>query len=281
MMERKTIGIVGLGLMGGSLSMALKAAGHAVLGTDIDESTLQYALLTGAIDGKLTEENLASCNDLFIALYPAAAVAWLEEHAALLCPKTVVVDLCGVKRAVCGPCFRLAKEYGFAFVGGHPMAGRQFSGLKYARADLYRGATMLLVPRPGESLYLLSSLRELLLQAGFARVTTTTAEKHDEMIAFTSQLAHVVSSAYVKSPAARQHKDFSAGSFRDLTRVARLNEDMWTELFLENADCLGKELNGLIDSLTKYRDALAAGEEEALRALLREGREIKEEIDAP
>ena len=273
------VGVVGLGLMGASLCKALKAAGYPVLGYDLDESTQKYAGLTGTVDGILNDENIGQCDFLFIALYPGAAVEYLKGHAGLVRKNAIVVDLCGVKRAVCPPCFRLAEEYGFAYIGGHPMAGRQFSGIKYAREDLYRDSTMILVPRENEDLFVLSRLRDLLHAVGFAHVTLTTAEKHDEMIAFTSQLAHVVSNAYVKSPAASRHRSFSAGSYRDLTRVAKLNENMWTELFLDNADYLCRELDGLISGLIAYRDALTAGDAETLRNLLREGRERKEEID--
>ena len=273
------IGVVGLGLMGASLCKALKAAGYPVLGLDIDESTQKYAELTGTVDGRLDGQTIGDCDYLFIALYPGAAVEYLRAQASRVKKGAIAVDLCGVKRAVCAPCQRLAAENGFTYVGGHPMAGRQFSGIKYAKADLYQGATMILVPRENEDMYALSRLRDLLHAVGFAHVTLTTAEKHDEMIAFTSQLAHVVSNAYIKSPTANQHRSFSAGSYRDLTRVAKLNETMWTELFLDNADYLGRELDGLIASLAAYRDALAAGDAESLKSLLREGRERKEEID--
>ena len=273
------VGVVGLGLMGASLCKALKAANYPVLGMDIDESTQKYAELTGTVDGMLTQDNIGKCDFLFIALYPGAAVEYLTAQAKAVRQDAIVVDLCGVKRAVCAPCFRMAAENGFTYIGGHPMTGRQFSGIKYAKEDLYRGSTMILVPRENEDLFVLSRLRDLLHAVGFAHVTLTTAEKHDEMIAFTSQLAHVVSNAYIKSPTANQHKSFSAGSYRDLTRVAKLNETMWTELFLDNADYLGQELDRLIAALAAYRDALAAGDADGLQNLLREGRERKEEID--
>ncbi len=275
----ETVGVVGLGLMGASLCKALKAAGYHTLGVDIDESTQQYAALTGTVDGRLTDARVGECGFLFIALYPGAAVEWLTAHAPLIGKSAVAVDLCGVKRAVCAPCFEAAERFGFTYIGGHPMAGRQFSGIKYAKADLYKDATMILVPREQEDLFTLSRLRDLLRAVGFAHVTVTTAEEHDRMIAFTSQLAHVVSNAYIKSPTAAGHKSFSAGSYRDLTRVAKLNETMWTELFLDNADFLGNELDCIIGELAAYRDALAAGDAERLRGLLREGRERKEEID--
>ncbi len=278
-MERGTAGVIGLGLMGASLCKAMDRAGYRVIGLDADEKVQQYALLTRTVAETLTDENLQECDFLFLAAYPGGSVKELEKRAAIIRKDTIVCDLCGVKRAVCEPCFRLAEENGFTFIGGHPMAGKQFSGIKYAVGDLYMGATMLLVPREGEDLFRISRLSELLHSAGFQSVTVTTAEKHDEMIAFTSQLAHVVSNAYIKSPTAREHRSFSAGSYRDLTRVAKLNEEMWTELFLDNADYLGKELDSLIHSLCEYREALKDGDADTLRRLLKEGRERKEEID--
>ena len=278
-MEQKTIGVIGLGLMGGSLCKALAAKGHRILGRDTDEHVQGYALLTGIIRQELTEENIGDCDFLFLAIYPGAAAGTLKAIAPKIRKDTIVCDLCGVKKAVCDACFPVAEEYGFTFIGGHPMAGKQFSGIKYADAGLYEGATMILVPRPHEDLFRVSRLSDLLRQAGFRSVTVTSAEKHDEMIAFTSQLAHVVSNAYIKSPTAAEHKSFSAGSYRDLTRVAKLNETMWTELFLDNAEHLGFELDQIIRSLEEYRDALKAGDGEKLCRLLKEGRERKEAID--
>ena len=159
------------------------------------------------------------------------------------------------------------------------MAGKQFSGIKYADGNLYRGATMILVPRRQEDLFLVSRLGDLLREAGFGSVTVTTAEKHDEMIAFTSQLAHVVSNAYIKSPTAAEHLSFSAGSYRDLTRVAKLNPSMWTELFLENGDNLTAEIDGIIGELKKYSDAIKNKDRKELERLLDEGSKIKESID--
>ena len=278
-MESKTIGVIGLGLMGASLCKALGAGGHRILGRDTDEHVQKYALLTGTIREDLTEEKIPECDFLFLAVYPGAAVEALRALAPRIRQETIVCDLCGVKRAVCTPCFAVAEEYGFTFVGGHPMAGRQFSGIKYADEHLYENATMILVPRRQEDLFLVSRLSDLLREAGFGSVTITTLEKHDRMIAFTSQLAHVVSNAFIKSPTAEEHLSFSAGSYRDLTRVAKLNEEMWTELFLDNAENLGFELDCLIGALQAYRDAIAAGDAETLRRLLREGRERKEAID--
>ena len=279
-MEKMTIGVIGMGLMGGSLCKALGANGHRILGRDTDEHVSKYAMLTGVIGEELTDERVPECDFLFLAICPGAAVETLRRLAPVIRKDTVVCDICGVKRAVCEPCFAIAEEYGFTFIGGHPMAGKQFSGIKYADVNLFRDATMILVPKEHEDLFVVSRLSDLLRGTGFRSMTITTADKHDEMIAFTSQLAHVVSNAYIKSPTAAEHLAFSAGSYRDLTRVAKLNEHMWTELFLDNADHLGFELDCLIRSLQEYRDAIAAGDAETLCRLLKEGRERKESIDA-
>ena len=273
-----TVGIVGLGLIGGSLAKAYKEAGHRVLAADIDASVTAFAIMAGASDGELTRENLASCELILLAVYPAAAAQYLEENATYIDKNAVVIDCCGIKREICEAGFRIAKEHGFLFVGGHPMAGTHFSGFKYSRASLFRGAPMVLVPPVLDDMQMIDRVRNLLAAPEFCSFSVTTADRHDAMIAFTSQLAHVVSNAYVKSPTASRHKGFSAGSYKDLTRVAWLNAPMWTELFLDNRDYLIDEIDGLTAELQKYRDALAAGDREALCALLEEGKKRKEEV---
>ena len=273
-----TVGIVGLGLIGGSLAKAYHEAGHCVLAYDIDSSVTAFAQMANAVDEALSEENIAQCDLLLLAVYPQAAIDYLAQHAALLRKDAVVVDCCGTKRIVCAACFKIAKEHGFLFVGGHPMAGTHFSGFKYSRATLFKGAPMVLVPPVLDDMQMIERVCKLLDAPCFGHFSVTTAEKHDEMIAFTSQLAHVVSNAYVKSPTARSHKGFSAGSYKDLTRVAWLNPQMWTELFLDNRDHLITELDGLCSELQKYRDALSEGNSETLCALLEEGKRCKEEV---
>ena len=275
-----TVGIVGLGLIGGSMAKAYKQNGtDTVLAAEIDTPTLEYARLIGAVDGTLTEDAVGACDLLLIALYPEAAIAYLHKTAPMIKKDALVIDLCGTKRTVCEAGFALAKEYGFTFVGGHPMAGRQYSGFKYADANLFRGAPMVIVPPTRDDIFLLDRVKKALAPAQFGRFSVTTADKHDEVIAFTSQLAHVVSNAYVKSPTAQIHSGFSAGSYKDLTRVARLNEDMWSMLFVENKEYLACELDTLIGELQKYRDAIAAGDTDTVRELLRDGRIRKQEID--
>ena len=215
-----------------------------------------------------------NCNfGVFYGLFPNGLMRNLKKGAT-------VVDLCGTKATVCPPCFKIAEENGFNFVGGHPMAGTQFSGLKNSKETLFDGATMILVPKPNEDMHLLADLRDVLLKAGFGTVTVSTPEVHDVNIAYTSQLAHVVSNAYVKSPRSKVHKGFSAGSYKDLTRVAWLNENMWTQLFLENSENLITEIDLMVDNLKKYSDALKEKDEEKIRDLLREGRLMKEAVDS-
>ena len=273
------VGVVGLGLIGGSMARAYSAAGHAVLAHDTDEKAIDLALAENAICGRLTADNAAGCDVIFLAVYPAAAVEWLRGTAPRLPAEALVIDLCGTKRGICRNCFAIAREYGFTFVGGHPMAGTQYSGFENSREGMFRGAPMVIVPPEGAGEGLLSRVRELLLPVGFGSITLADAETHDRIIAFTSQLAHVVSNAYVKSPNAQLHKGFSAGSYKDLTRVAWLNEKMWTELFMENRDYLIEEVDGIIRALGAYRDAMDASDEETLCALLREGRLAKERVD--
>ena len=274
-----TLGVVGLGLIGGSFVKAYHAAGHRVLAWNRSPAILEYAMLSGEVDGKLDAETASGCDLILLCVYPDAAIAWLREMAPYIGQGPLVMDCCGTKRVVCEACFPLAKEYGFTYIGGHPMAGTQYSGYKYARANLYKGAPMVLVPPVFDDIELLSRAKELLAPAGFGRFSVTTAGKHDESIAFTSQLAHVVSNAYIKSPTALGHKGFSAGSYKDMTRVAWLNPRMWTELFLENRENLLGELDTIIASLSAYRDALERRDAETLELLLEEGKRRKEEVD--
>ena len=274
-----TVGIVGLGLIGGSFAKAYHAAGHTVLAFDIDRSTYDFAVLSGTVNGPLTDETLSTCDLILIAVIPSAAVDYLKHHAAHIGPKPVVIDCCGTKRKVCAACFPIAEQYGITYLGGHPMAGTQFSGFKYAKANLFVGAPMVLVPPRFDDIELLSHVKDLLSPAGFGSYSVTTAEQHDEMIAFTSQLAHVASNAYIKSPTAKKHKGFSAGSYKDMTRVAWLAPHMWAELFMENKEFLLKEIDCYIEHLSEYKTAMEHDDEETLIRLLDEGKKRKEEVD--
>ena len=273
------VGVVGLGLIGGSAAKAFKASGATVFAFDIDEPILGYAALEGVVDGVLNSENIASCDLLLLTATPKAVVDYLHDNAALIAPHTLVVDFCGTKEKVCDAGFTLAAKHGFTFVGGHPMAGLQYSGYKYSKATLFSGASFIMVPPVHDDIALLDRVKQSLAPLGFKKFVVTTAAFHDKMIAYTSQMCHVVSNAFIKSPSAQHHKGYSAGSFRDFTRVSRLNENMWTELFLDNREHLLGELDLLINSLHEYRDAIAAGDAAALCGLLRDGRIAKENTE--
>lgn len=271
------IAIIGLGLIGGSYAKATKARTlHTVYGYDIDREVLMFARLCGAMDTELTEELLRGCDLCIVALCPGKAIEWTERHAeALGAAGCVLVDICGVKRAVCGRLSEIAREHGFRYIGGHPMAGKESGGFVNASEDLFDGASMILTPDARTDMPTLETLKNYFTDIGFANLTFTTPEDHDRIIAYTSQLAHIVSGAYVKSPTARERRGFSAGSFRDLTRVARLDENMWTELMLDNREYLAGELRILMENLKPYLEALENNDADALREALREGRIAK------
>ena len=274
-----TVGILGLGLIGGSLARAYKLEGHTVFVKNRSEEMFSFAMLSGAVDGKLDENTIPLCDLLLLAIYPDGSASWLEENAARIRKDALVIDCCGIKQEVCRRCFPLAKKYGFTFVGGHPMAGSQFSGFKYSRASLFQGAPMVLVPPVYDSMALLQRVKDALEPCHFGFFSVTTAADHDRMIAFTSQMPHILSNAFIKSPTALNHKGFSAGSYKDLTRVAWLNAPMWAELFLDNRENVLFELDTYLENLQAYRDAIAAGDEQALIQLLEEGKKRKEEVD--
>ena len=274
-------GVVGLGLMGGSFAKAFAAAGTEVFAWNRTRSTLELAMIE-TVSGELDEATIGTCELIVLAGYPASVVSWLEENARLVSPGAIVIDTVGVKRVICERCEQICAGLPFTFVGCHPMAGTQFSGFAHARATMFKGAPLVVVP-PAlpdiERAEVLERLKRLLSPCQFGSFTLASAEEHDRVIAFTSQLAHVVSNAYVKSPTARDHKGFSAGSYKDLTRVARLNAPMWTELFLDNADFLSEEIATIIGSLQAYKDAIDARDGERLERLLAEGDRIKREVE--
>ncbi len=276
----RTIGVVGLGLIGGSLAKTVKLhTDWTVYGCDLNPQTMQQAALLGAIDGELNGETLPLCDEVLVALYPQAIIDWIAGHAEDFKLGALVIDCGGVKQVICEAVEPLSAGRAWHFIGGHPMAGREFSGFKYAKDDLFDHASMILTPRGDEDPALLQRARNLFMDLGFRRVQFTTPHTHDEMIAYTSQLAHIVSSAYVKCPLASKHRGFSAGSFADMTRVARLSPEMWTELFFDNRDALLPEVEGLVERLAAYRDALRDGDRDAMRVLLEEGTRIKEQLE--
>ncbi|MGN0998073.1 MAG: prephenate dehydrogenase [Faecousia sp.] len=274
-----TVGILGLGLIGGSFARAYAKAGHTVYVCEKDGEMLSFAQLAGVVTDSLDAEAIPKCDLILLAIFPGGSADWLEKNAHLVSPQALVMDCCGTKEEICRRCFPLAEKYGFTFIGGHPMAGSHFSGFKYSRSNLFQGAPMVLVPPRYDDMELLQRAKDALAPCNFGSFSVTTAQEHDRLIAFTSQMPHIVSNAYIKSPTAARHSGFSAGSYKDLTRVAWLNPQMWAELCMANRENVLFELDCYIKSLGAYRDALAQQDIETLTALLDEGRRRKEEVD--
>ena len=274
------IGIIGLGLIGGSMAMSIrKHTEHTVFGYDIDPQVMLRAKAVEAIHDGLDEDMLPACDIVLVCLFPQLCADYIVAHADRFGPHALVIDCAGVKRCVVEQVAPVAAKHRWTYIGGHPMAGREFSGFVSARANLFENASMILCPLADVAIEPRETAKAFFLEAGFKMVRFCSPEAHDQMIAYTSQLAHVVSGAYVKNPLAQSHRGFSAGSFLDMTRVARLNEVMWTELFLENGDLLLPAVDDLILRLNQYREALASGDPDRLMPVLREGRECKEALD--
>lgn len=280
-MSKITVGVVGLGLIGASFCKAYKenAEGNTVYGWNRTESTTELAKMQNVIDDYLTEETLPLCDIVIVSLYPEASINWMKKYKDYFKKDGLVIDACGTKRWICEEGNKIAQEAGFEFVGCHPMAGTKYSGMKYARANMYKGAPMVVCPNRYDDMELLDRVKRLLEPCQFGSFCLSRPDQHDRIIAFTSQMAHLVSNAYVKSPSALVHRGFSAGSYKDMTRVAWLNPEMWTQLFMENKDNLIFEIDYLIDELNKYREAMVNDDRECLKQLLQEGKERKEEID--
>ncbi len=274
------IGVVGLGLIGGSLAKAIKQkTNHEVIGWDNTEQVRLAAIMAQAVDTCMENGNPKDCDVVLLALYPQATIDYVTQYAAVFKKNALVADCAGVKRLVCDGVQEIAKQHDFVFVGAHPMAGIERSGFTYSKADLFDGTTMILTPYTGTDIKDVNTLSMLCKSIGFGRMQVTTPQEHDQMIAYTSQLAHVVSSAYIKSELSPKFRGFSAGSFHDMTRVAKLNETMWTELFLENKDYLAEEIDTLIARLQAYSDAIHKGNAQQLKALLQDGKQKRLAIE--
>ena len=271
------IAVVGLGLIGGSICKALKAnTFHHIMGIDTDKETVEKALASGAIDEEISVEKLGEANLTIVALYPLSIVDFVKENADRFKKGSIVMDICGIKSYIVKNCTPVLEEKGVIFIGTHPMAGTEHSGFDYSDADLFREASFIITPSENTPQIAVDLVSTLGACMNFGEVVIATPEQHDRNIAYTSQLAHVVSNAYVKSPSLFNADGFSAGSFLDLTRVAYLNEEMWTGLLLCNKDALLFEINNIIKSLTEYRDSIENDDIATLKELLKVGRERKE-----
>lgn len=273
--------IVGLGLIGGSLAKAIKKnTDDMVYGLDISGATVAAALSEEAIDGTVEPEGLSKCELVIVALHPNETINFILENKDNFKKGGIVIDCCGVKEKIVEAVEKPLGECGVRFLGCHPMAGREFSGFNYSLDNLFEKASFIMTPTDDTKMSAVKEISAFAYRTGFAKCVVSSPKEHDEIIAFTSQLAHVVSSAYIKSPSLGKQAGFSAGSFKDLTRVAKLNADLWTTLFLMNKTALVNELDHIIKSLSDYRDCIDAGDAETLHRLLREGTELKEKSNS-
>ncbi|MBQ3054472.1 MAG: prephenate dehydrogenase [Oscillospiraceae bacterium] len=275
---KQRIGIVGLGLIGASFAKAIRKTDVVLYGVDTNPATLRFALDEKTVDFELTRENLPQIDVLFLALYPNGIFEYVRENAQFLRQGAIICDFCGVKQEIAAVLAPICAQNRLVYIGGHPMAGKERWGYAYADETLFEHASMLLTPDSSANDVQIETVANICESAGFSRVICTTPEEHDAIIAYTSQLAHVVSGAYMKSKTAEKHDGFSAGSYRDLTRVAKLNETMWTELFLYNRTNLIREIDSVIHHLEEYRKALEEKNEPCLKELIREARERKEAL---
>lgn len=272
------IAIVGLGLIGGSFCKAIKKyTDHHLFGIDTDSETIQMALACGAIEREIQPEELGGMDFTIISLHPLQTIAFLQSHADKFKPGSLVMDTCGIKTAIVEAVTEPLRTHDVVFVGCHPMAGREFSGFAHSVDSLYENASFIITPQPDTPAHITEFIKYFAQKLQFKKVVVTTAEEHDRVIAFTSQLAHVVSNAYIKSPSLQQEAGFSAGSFLDLTRVAKLNASMWCDLFMLNQGPLIAEIDTIIEHLQQYKTAMLANDREKLRQLLHDGSMLKEE----
>ena len=272
------VAVVGMGLIGGSFCRAIKAkTKHIVYGWNRSHAVIEQAFAEEAIDGEIVDLHELQHFDLVIlGFHPELTLRFCQEHIDCFPKKGLTIDTCGVKECIVSELQPLFDEAERPFIGTHPMAGREFSGFAYSLANLYEGASFIITPPEEVSPFHMALLREFAREVGFTRIVEADVKTHDATIAYTSQVAHVLSNAYVKSPTLKNQSGFSAGSFKDLSRVAKLNAGMWTELFMMNNEALIAEIDVLAKNLTAYADALRAEDRDELYRLLQEGSDLKE-----
>lgn len=273
------IAIIGLGLIGGSMAKALcKRTQHRIFGYDRNQDVLKKALCDNAISEILDNTSLDAIDTFIICLHPEAEISFILDNADRFSSGCMIIDTCGIKTAVYDSVYDILSKKNIDFIGCHPMAGREFSGYDYSLETLFDKASFIIAPEKNQSAEKIDKIKKLAHQIGFKKIIMSTPDSHDQTIAYTSQLAHIASNAYIKSPQLKNENGFTGGSFQDMTRVARLNEDMWTDLFIMNKEPLLFELDTYIENLKKYSEALKNDDKDTLKELLREGRLLKESI---
>ncbi|MBQ4110538.1 MAG: prephenate dehydrogenase [Clostridia bacterium] len=273
-----TVGIVGFGLIGGSMGAALKKNSDIkIIAIDKDESVVDYAVKNGMADeGSVNpSEALPKCDVVFIALYPELTKTFIKENKDVFKKGSVVSDLCGIKSEIVSFVNSLG-DVNFRFVGAHPMAGKEINGVTAADDVLYQGASLLITPDEKTDRNAVEIIRRLGEIAGFGRIVEASPKRHDEIITYTSQLPHVMSVAYVLQNTFDKCDGFYAGSFEDMARVAKINENLWSELFALNRDTLNKQIDEYVSALLTLKEQIGRGDYEILKETLKKSRELKE-----
>lgn len=270
-LKDKKILIVGLGLIGGSYAQGLKRAGFEVGAVTRSQKTVDYALGNGIIDSGTTEvtpDYVGRFDILVFALYPHVFLDWLDRWQDCIKPGALLTDVTGVKGAVV---YKVQEKLrsDLEFIGAHPMAGREVGGVEHADCRIFEGANYIVTPTKANTPEAVATCEELGRILGFARISTLSPELHDEMIGFLSQLTHCIAVALMNCKESRHLVDFTGDSFRDLTRIARINEDMWNELFQLNKTELLSQMDLFRASFDRLRDAIADGDEETVKEMMR------------
>ena len=274
------VAIIGLGLIGGSLAKAISnRTKHQCFGFDIDKKVVAQAMSENVIVAELSDNDMNSMDMFIICLHPKQTIEFIRSNKDRFTKGSIIIDTCGIKNEIYSAVYEKLLQREITFIGCHPMAGREFSGYQYSLETLFDRASFIITPDDKTPQNDFETVKKLALQIGFKEIIISSPKEHDKTIAYTSQLAHIASNAYVKSPTLKSEYGFTGGSFQDLTRVAKLDENMWTDLFMMNKENLTNELGAYIKSLKKYYEALKNNDEDTLKSLLKEGRIIKESIN--
>lgn len=267
----KRILIVGLGLIGGSYALALKEKGYRVGAVTRSPETLRYALERGMIDEGTTEpaaDFVGGYDIVVFALYPHLLLEWLEKHQSLLRPGALLTDVTGVKGGIVYRVQEMLRS-DLEFIAAHPMAGRELSGVQYADAGIFRGANYIVTPTAANTEAAVAICEELGRTLGFARISRLSPEKHDEMIGFLSQLTHCIAVSLMTCRDTTHLSSYTGDSFRDLTRIARINGEMWSELFLQNKEELLRQIDLFSGQLERLRAAIENDDTDTLKEMMR------------
>lgn len=275
--------IIGLGVIGGGYAKALTDAGYTVNCITKEEKDIEYALSRGMIERGTTEldrDMIAEAELVIFALYPTTFIEWIKENQGLFSPGTLITDVTGVKCSVVEPVQAILRP-DLEFISAHPMAGRERSGVEYADPSVFRGANYIVTPTERNTPHAIEICKELGRVLGFAKISELTPEAHDEMIAFLSQLTHVIAVTLMTCNNAPNMEKYTGDSFRDLTRIAKINDAMWSELFLTNKEALLAQMDMFIDEFVRFRTMLASGDREGMRECMRTSTARRTLFDKP